>query len=112
MRTDIFEFQDETGKTRYADPFILVEDLYFYADLAGHKWPALMDEAWATKEVKKDNGMPEMEDAPIMHPQVVLDDEGKPTSVPQLLPETEDEKRKFEQAKARQQRRLKQNDRT
>ena len=43
---------------------------------------------------------------------VALDDEGKPTSVPQLLPETEDEKRKFEQAKARQQRRLKQNDRT
>ncbi|MEP6895678.1 MAG: acyl-CoA thioesterase [Chloroflexota bacterium] len=41
---------------------------------------------------------------------VALDDEGQPTAVPQLLPETEDEKRKFEQAKTRQQRRLKQND--
>jgi len=43
---------------------------------------------------------------------VALDDEGKPTAVPQLLPETEDEKRKFEQAKIRQERRLKQNDGT
>src|SRR5260221_11478831 len=38
---------------------------------------------------------------------VALDDEGKPTSVPPLQPETEDEKRKFDQAKARQERRLK-----
>ena len=38
---------------------------------------------------------------------VALDDEGKPTSVPQLQPETEDEKRKFDQAKIRQERRLK-----
>lgn len=39
---------------------------------------------------------------------VALDDEGKPTSVPPLQPETEDEKQKFDQAKARQERRLKQ----
>ncbi len=38
---------------------------------------------------------------------VALDDEGKPTSVPPLQPETEDEKRKFDQAKTRQERRLK-----
>jgi len=38
---------------------------------------------------------------------VALDDEGKPTSVPPLQPETEDEKRKFDQAKTRQKRRLK-----
>ena len=38
---------------------------------------------------------------------VALDDEGKPTSVPPLQPETEDEKRKFNQAEERQQRRLK-----
>ena len=38
---------------------------------------------------------------------VALDDEGKPTSVPPLKPETEDEKRKFDQAKIRQERRLK-----
>ena len=38
---------------------------------------------------------------------VALDDEGKPTSVPPLKPETEDEKRKFDQAKERQERRLK-----
>ena len=43
---------------------------------------------------------------------VALDDEGKPTSVPPLQLETEDEKRKAEQAKERQERRLKQNDRT
>jgi acyl-CoA hydrolase len=43
---------------------------------------------------------------------VALDDEGKPTAVPPLKPETEDEKRKFGQAKERQERRLKQNDRT
>ena len=39
---------------------------------------------------------------------VSLDDEGKPTAVPPLRPETEDEKRKFEQAKERQAWRLKQ----
>ena len=39
---------------------------------------------------------------------VALDDEGKPTSVPQLEAETDDEKRKMEQAKQRQERRLKQ----
>jgi uncharacterized protein (TIGR00369 family) len=39
---------------------------------------------------------------------VALDDEGKPTPVPPLQPETEDEKRKFELAKERQERRLKQ----
>jgi len=38
---------------------------------------------------------------------VALDDEGKPTSVPPLQPETEAEKRKFDQAKVRQERRLK-----
>ena len=43
---------------------------------------------------------------------VALDDEGKPTAVPPLQLETEDEQRKAEQAKERQQRRLKQNDRT
>ena len=42
---------------------------------------------------------------------VALDDEGNPTPVPPLQLETEDEKRKAEQAKERQQRRLKQNDR-
>ena len=39
---------------------------------------------------------------------VALDDEGKPTAVPPLRAETEDEKRKSEQAKERQERRLKQ----
>jgi len=39
---------------------------------------------------------------------VALDDEGKPTAVPPLRPETEDEKRKAEQARERQERRLKQ----
>jgi len=39
---------------------------------------------------------------------VALDDEGKPTSVPRLRSETEDEKRKAENAKERQERRLKQ----
>ena len=39
---------------------------------------------------------------------VALDDEGKPTTVRQLLAETDDEKRKMEQAKERQERRLKQ----
>ena len=39
---------------------------------------------------------------------VALDDEGKPTAVPPLRPETEDEKRKWEQATERQERRLKQ----
>ena len=39
---------------------------------------------------------------------VALDDEGKPTPVPPLKAETDDEKRKMEQAKARQERRLKQ----
>jgi acyl-CoA hydrolase len=39
---------------------------------------------------------------------VALDDEGKPTRVPPLRSETEDEKRKAEQAKERQERRLKQ----
>jgi uncharacterized protein (TIGR00369 family) len=39
---------------------------------------------------------------------VALDDEGKPTSVPPLKAETDDEKRKMEQAKERQERRLKQ----
>ena len=38
---------------------------------------------------------------------VALDDEGKPTSVPPLQSETENEKRKAEEAKERQQRRLK-----
>ncbi len=38
---------------------------------------------------------------------VALDDEGKPTLVPPLKPETEDEKRKFDQAKERQEQRLK-----
>jgi uncharacterized protein (TIGR00369 family) len=37
---------------------------------------------------------------------VALDDEGKPTPVRQLLVETDEEKRRFEQAKARQARRL------
>ena len=39
---------------------------------------------------------------------VALDDEGKPTSVPPLKAETEEEKRKMELAKERQERRLKQ----
>jgi len=39
---------------------------------------------------------------------VALDDDGKPTVVPPLSPETEAEKRKWEQAKERQERRLKQ----
>lgn len=39
---------------------------------------------------------------------VALDDDGKPTPVPPLRTETEDEKRKAEEAKARQERRLKQ----
>jgi len=38
---------------------------------------------------------------------VALDDEGKPTSVPQLIAETDDEKHKMEDAKKRQERRLK-----
>ena len=42
---------------------------------------------------------------------VALDDEGKPTAVPPLRYETDAEKRKAEQAKERQARRLKQNDR-
>jgi acyl-CoA hydrolase len=37
---------------------------------------------------------------------VALDDEGRPTSVPPLLAETEDEKKKMQQAHERQQRRL------
>ena len=37
---------------------------------------------------------------------VALDDEGKPTSVPPIKAETEDEKRKMESAKERQTRRL------
>jgi len=39
---------------------------------------------------------------------VALDDDGKPTTVHPLRPETEEEKRKFEQAKERQAWRLKQ----
>jgi uncharacterized protein (TIGR00369 family) len=39
---------------------------------------------------------------------VALDDEGKPTAVPSLRYETEEEKRKAEAAKERQERRLKQ----
>ena len=39
---------------------------------------------------------------------VALDDDGKPTPVPPLQAETDDEKRKLEQAKERQARRLKQ----
>jgi uncharacterized protein (TIGR00369 family) len=39
---------------------------------------------------------------------VALDDEGRPTIVPPLKPKTENEKRKWDQAKARQERRLKQ----
>lgn len=38
---------------------------------------------------------------------VALDDEGRPTSVPPLQPENEEEKEMMEQAKARQERRLK-----
>jgi uncharacterized protein (TIGR00369 family) len=38
---------------------------------------------------------------------VALDDEGRPTSVPPLKAQTEEEKRKMEQAKQRQERRLK-----
>jgi uncharacterized protein (TIGR00369 family) len=37
---------------------------------------------------------------------VALDDEGRPTSVPELQPETEEDKQKMEQAKERQERRL------
>ena len=39
---------------------------------------------------------------------VALDDEGRPTSVPPLQAETEEEKQKMEQARLRQERRLKQ----
>jgi uncharacterized protein (TIGR00369 family) len=39
---------------------------------------------------------------------VALDDEGKPTPIPPLKAETDDEKRKMERAKERQERRLKQ----
>jgi uncharacterized protein (TIGR00369 family) len=38
---------------------------------------------------------------------VALDDEGRPTTVPPLQAETEEDKQKMEQAKARQERRLK-----
>jgi uncharacterized protein (TIGR00369 family) len=38
---------------------------------------------------------------------VALDDDGKPTPIPPLKAETDDEKRKMEQAKERQERRLK-----
>jgi uncharacterized protein (TIGR00369 family) len=38
---------------------------------------------------------------------VALDDEGRPTSVPKLHAETEEDKQKMEQAKERQERRLK-----
>lgn len=39
---------------------------------------------------------------------VALDDDGKPTAVPSLKAETDNEKRQMEQAKTRQERRLKQ----
>jgi uncharacterized protein (TIGR00369 family) len=39
---------------------------------------------------------------------VALDDDGRPTAVPSLQAETDEEKRKMEQAKERQERRLKQ----
>lgn len=39
---------------------------------------------------------------------VALDDTGKPTPVPPLLAETEEEKERMERAKERQERRLKQ----
>lgn len=39
---------------------------------------------------------------------VALDDEGRPTAVPPLRAETDEEKQKMEQAQARQERRLKQ----
>jgi acyl-CoA hydrolase len=39
---------------------------------------------------------------------VALDDAGRPTPVPSLQAETEEEKQKFEHAKLRQERRLKQ----
>jgi len=38
---------------------------------------------------------------------VALDDEGKPTPVPPLIPETEEEKREFEEAEIRRAERLK-----
>ncbi len=38
---------------------------------------------------------------------VALDDEGRPTAVPPLLAETEEDRRKMQQAQERQQRRLK-----
>jgi uncharacterized protein (TIGR00369 family) len=38
---------------------------------------------------------------------VALDDEGRPTSIPALLAETEEDRQKMEQAQERQQRRLK-----
>ena len=38
---------------------------------------------------------------------VALDDEGRPTSVPGLIAETDDERRRMEKAKARQEHRLK-----
>jgi acyl-CoA hydrolase len=39
---------------------------------------------------------------------VALDDDGRPTSVPPLLAETEEEKQKLAEGQARQERRLKQ----
>ncbi len=38
---------------------------------------------------------------------VALDEEGRPAPVPQLIPETEEEKQKYEQAKLRREERLK-----
>lgn len=78
MRTDIFSYTDEAGKTRYADPTLLLEDLYFFADLAGLDYPDLLRRASASKVAKDDNGKDIFDEVPVVREAAVLDENGQP----------------------------------
>lgn len=78
MRTDIFQYTDETSTTRYGDPTILLEDLYFFAELAGHDYPDLLHKASASKPALDDAGVQIMDEVPVMREVPVLDEYGKP----------------------------------
>src|SRR5262245_38390101 len=77
-RDDIFTYRDETGKTRYADPTLLVDDLYFFAELAGHDYPDLLRRFGATKPARDADGRPVYDEVPVYKDEPILDLEGKP----------------------------------
>lgn len=70
---EVFEYQDEAGKARFADPFATVEALYFHCASIGRDYEEMLRGSVAKKQVVHEDGTP------------AADEEGKPVYEPDIL---------------------------